>query len=359
MTVERFFDLPCYGLDASQKQPLITAELALLTDRHRLACRPYRSILEAYEGSAPGSEHAPFLAVSLFKQHHLVSVPATAVFKNMTSSGTSGQSLSRIALDAETARLQTRALARIMTSFLGKQRLPMLIVDHPNTVKDRTSFSARGAGILGMMTFGRDHTFAFTGEEFDLDWESIESFSSKYAGQPVLAFGFTFMVWRHLLQALDRSGRRLPFEDAVLVHSGGWKKLEDEAVSNERFKEKAKALGGFSRVHNFYGMVEQTGSVFVECEAGHLHAPIFADVIIRDPFDWRPCEVGRPGLIQVLSVLPRSYPGHSLLTEDRGVLLGEDNCECGRKGRYFKVLGRLPQAEIRGCSDTLSQASRA
>jgi len=39
------------------------------------------------------------------------------------------------------------------------------------------------------------------------------------------------------------------------------------------------------------------------------------------------------------------------LTEDLGRLLGEDDCPCGRKGRYFEVLGRLPKTEARGCSD--------
>ena len=64
------------------------------------------------------------------------------------------------------------------------------------------------------------------------------------------------------------------------------------------------------------------------------------------------CEVGEAGIIQVLSSLPHSYPGHSLLTEDKGIILGEDDCHCGRKGKYLKVLGRISQAELRGCSDT-------
>jgi hypothetical protein len=34
------------------------------------------------------------------------------------------------------------------------------------------------------------------------------------------------------------------------------------------------------------------------------------------------------------------------------VILGEDDCKCGRKGKYFKVLGRIKKAKIRGCSDT-------
>lgn len=354
--IDRLFDMPVYGLPQSEKHAVLAEEMRELTAHHRAACPPYDAILSGYgEAVPPGGVEAPFLPVSIFKLHDLASVPREAVFKTMTSSGTTGQQPSRIFLDADTARNQTRVLARIMTSFLGPKRLPMLIIDHPSVVKDRRSFSARGAGILGMMTFGRQHTFALKDETMELDWEAIDQFAEAYEGQPIFAFGFTFMVWRYLLQALEASGRNLPFRDAILVHSGGWKKLEAEKVSNAVFKNRADALGGFGRVHNFYGMVEQTGSVFVECEAGRLHAPLFADVIFRDPLDWRECAVGETGVIQVLSALPRSYPGHSLLTEDRGVLLGEDDCPCGRLGRTFAVHGRIPKAEVRGCSDTFSQ----
>lgn len=353
--IDRFFDVPVYGLSRPDKQALLGDELRELTAHHRQHCDAYDSILSGY-GSAPppGGVDAPFLPVSLFKLHELSSVPRDAVFKTMTSSGTTGQQPSRIFLDADTARNQTRVLARIMTSFLGPKRLPMLVIDHPSVVKDRRTFSARGAGILGMSTFGRDQTFALQDETMELDWVAIDRFAEKYAGQTILAFGFTFMVWRYLLQALERSGRTLPFKDAIMVHSGGWKKLESEKVSNAVFKDRARALGGFDRVHNFYGMVEQTGSVFVECEAGRLHAPLFADVVIRDPLDWRECAIGEAGVVQVLSALPRSYPGHSLLTEDRGELLGEDDCPCGRMGRTFAIHGRIPKAEVRGCSDTFS-----
>ena len=57
------------------------------------------------------------------------------------------------------------------------------------------------------------------------------------------------------------------------------------------------------------------------------------------------------GLIQTLSLLPLSYPGHNILTEDLGVIHGIDDCSCGRKGKYFTVLGRVPNTELRGCSD--------
>ena len=90
----------------------------------------------------------------------------------------------------------------------------------------------------------------------------------------------------------------------------------------------------------------------MECECGHLHTSVFSDVIIRKPIDFRVCGFGEKGIVQVVSSIPESYPGHSLLTEDEGVILGEDDCLCGRKGKYFKIIGRLKNAEIRGCSDT-------
>jgi hypothetical protein len=99
-------------------------------------------------------------------------------------------------------------------------------------------------------------------------------------------------------------------------------------------------------------MVEQVGGVFLECEAGVLHAPSFGDVIARDVRTLEPAAYGQEGVLQVLSALPTSYPGHSLLTEDLGTVLGEDDCSCGRMGKYFSVRGRVARSEIRGCSDT-------
>ena len=99
-------------------------------------------------------------------------------------------------------------------------------------------------------------------------------------------------------------------------------------------------------------MTEQLGSVFMECEHGHKHCSIFSDVIIRDYKDFHVCKTGESGLMELVSILPSSYPGHILLTEDEGRIIGEDNCPCGRKGKYFEILGRIKNAEVRGCSDT-------
>lgn len=353
MTAE-FLDWPVYGLSRADKRARLGAELTALTEHHRIHCPPYAQILDArgWRPSTPEAlEDLPWLPVRLFKMYELRSVPQEQVFKTLTSSGTTGQAPSRIVLDKSTASFQTTALVRIMQAFLGKARLPMLIIDHPGVIKDRTSFSARGAGILGLSNFGRGHVYALN-DDMRLNLEAVRTFARQHAGAPKLIFGFTFMVWLHFLLELERLGERLELDDAILFHSGGWKKLEALAVDNAEFKRRLRAACGALRIHNFYGMVEQVGSVFVECEHGHLHAPTFADVILRDPITWRPLPVGEQGVIQVLSALPRSYPGHSLLTEDLGTLRGEDNCPCGRQGHHFHVHGRMARAEVRGCSDT-------
>jgi phenylacetate-coenzyme A ligase PaaK-like adenylate-forming protein len=141
-------------------------------------------------------------------------------------------------------------------------------------------------------------------------------------------------------------------DNGVMIHGGGWKKLQDQAVNNASFCASIKEVLGVDRVVNYYGMVEQTGSLYLECESGELHAPIYSDVIIRRPSDFSIADIGEEGIIEVLSMLPHSYPGHALLTEDIGVLRGEDDCRCGRLGKYFQVKGRVEKAELRGCSDT-------
>ena len=55
-------------------------------------------------------------------------------------------------------------------------------------------------------------------------------------------------------------------------------------------------------------MIEQTGSIFMECEEGHFHPSIFSDVIVRDEITHKFFHMGK-GLIQVISLLPKVILG--------------------------------------------------
>ena len=343
-----------YGLEKSVKQTLLLDTLNALTQWHQQECEPYKNIIAGIfkKGRARSLEEVPFVPVRLFKTLDLRSVKKGEVIKTLTSSGTTGQAVSRIYLDRETSIRQTRVLAAIIVAFLGGQRLPMVIIDSVDLLNDKTRFNARAAGILGFSIFGRQHYYCLD-ENLNLNIEGLQDFLNKYQDKPILIFGFTYVIWQSLYQRILRTGKILSFgKNSTLIHGGGWKKLIDQEVSNDIFKNKLKERLGIERIFNYYGMVEQVGSIFMECESGYFHSPVFADIIIRDQITLEIMPFGQIGVVEVLSALPLSYPGHVLLTEDMGVIHGEDDCSCGRLGKYFSISGRLQNVEMRGCSDT-------
>ena len=365
--IGKFFELDPYSLPKADKEMLLGEALWGLTRYHYDNCEAYRRIIDKiYPGCLGVGDRCrctaksdiasvPFLPVPLFKTLELCSVPREHVFKTLTSSGTTGQAVSKIFLDRDTAALQQKTLVKIVSSFTGAARMPMLIIDCPSVIKNRLMFSARGAGILGFSIFGTDRTYALN-DDMQIDIPAIEAFLERHKGRSILLFGFTFMIWQYFYkELLEHTEVKLDLSQGCLIHGGGWKKLVNEAVSPTEFKLRLADVCGLSDVHDYYGMVEQTGCVYMQCECGYLHASIFSDVIMRRGRDFSECGIGERGIVQVVSALPKSYPGHSLLTQDEGIILGEDDCPCGRKGKYFSIQGRLKNAEVRGCSDTFEK----
>lgn len=345
--------LPPYGLAQPEKDALYARLLSELMEHHRKACPAYGRILAAAGKTAAEYpvEQLPFLPVSLFKERLLTSIPEEECCNTITSSGTTGQRPSVITLDRQTALRQQQALVGIVSDFIGPQRLPCLMLDSRTVLSGRSRFSARAAGVRGFSIFGKRVCWALD-ENMELDLETVRQFAEAYRSQPVLLFGFTYLIWSKVVLALEQAGLAFDLSQGTLIHGGGWKKLHQQAVSPQEFKERVRGVLGVRQVLDYYGMAEQTGSIFMECECGHLHASVWSEVLVRRSSDYSLCEPGEPGILQVLSPLAESYPGFSLLTEDQGVLLGVDDCPCGRKGRYFRVMGRVPRAEVRGCSDT-------
>ncbi len=336
-----------FTLTQADRESVLLPQLIELTEHHRLHCPEYARILDAL-GHPAGHRYRriadlPWLPVRLFKRYALRSIAADEVFGVLTSSGTTGER-SRIYLDRAAAADQQRMLAQTLAAVIGPRRMPMLIVDSRSVLDRGGPLSTRRAAVLGMMTYGTRHTFLLdaTGA---LDLAAVRGFLAEHGHQPFLVYGFTAMVWTWL-----RATARDPSVDlgnAILIHSGGWKTLAHEGVDNAEFRRQL-AAAGVRRVHNFYGMAEQIGTIFLEGTGG-FYCPDFADVIVRDPATWSEVPPGTPGVVQVISTLPRSYPGHLLLTEDTGVVHGVDDGD--RPGKRFSVLGRLPRAEPRGCSD--------
>lgn len=357
--IDDFYMCGTYGLDKVAKDGLVTKELIKLTEYHKKNCEYYANILKAMNYDPSKVRHAsdiPFFPVRLFKKMDLLSIPREEIFKVMTSSGTTGQAVSKIFVDKDTAIIQQKVMIRILSEYLGKKRVPIMVIDTPAVMKDRKQFTARGAAIIGLQVMSSGTTYVLN-DDMSLNMDALNEFLEKNGDKKFLIFGFTFMVWQHLYKALRNSDTKIDLSNGWLMTGGGWKKLISGSVTQENFRSRITEKFGLVHFLDHYGMVEQTGCIYAECECHHLHASIYSDIFIRRPDDFSLCNTGEEGIIQTVSVLPHSYPGHSLLTEDTGVILGEDDCPCGRKGKYVRILGRIKDAELRGCSDTYAAKS--
>lgn len=355
--IEDFHAIEPYSLESSAKQAMLLREMKERILYHCAHCQPYRNILYGlgYNKNsiqdAETLEELPYLPVRIFKEMELKSIPDDQIFKIMKSSGTTGQIQSKIFLDKKTAVLQQKVLLRLMGDFVGKKRLPMLVIDTPLVIRDRKMFTARGATIMGLDFAAKKMIFALN-DDMTLNKSVVHEFFERYGRDNFLIFGMTYIVWQSLYDEVEKNQLELDMSKGYLLTGGGWKKLQALAVTKQEFKDRGTRLCGLTHFMDHYGMTEQSGSIYAECEYGHMHASIYSDIIPRRPDDFTPCNIGEKGILQVLSVLPHSYPGNSLLTEDEGMILGEDDCPCGRRGKYIRILGRIKNAEIRGCSDT-------
>lgn len=353
--IESLLNFEPFSKSQIEKENIILPILRNLHKLHYSNNLQYQKISETIFKSKEINkiEDIPYLPVRMFKEHELLSISRDNVFKILKSSGTTSSKQSQIYLDKPSSVLQSKVLNKLIQSVIGKERLPMLIVDSKNTITDRSIYSARGAGITGMSIFGKDHHYVLD-NNFNPDIENTINFLKKYNGLPVLIFGFTFLIWEYLYPILLKF--QIDLSKAILIHSGGWKKLEAKSVDNLVFKEKFHLISGLKNIRNFYGMVEQIGTVFIENTLGFLQCPIFTDIIIRNPYNLKPVKNGEVGIIQVISTLPTSYPGHSILTEDLGMIVDDNSSDLNNwKGKYVVLKGRIQTAELRGCSDTFEK----
>ena len=350
MNISDYKKLKTFSVNRESKRKFFERSINSLTSHHYKNSKEYKKILDFFNYNLKNKKlnKVPFLPAKLFKEFELRSVSKKKVFKILTSSGTTGTNPSRIHLDKKNAHNQVKTLKEIMTPILGNKRLPMLIIDQNPKALSKSTFNARLAAIYGFSLFGKNHTYLLN-DKGKINYILLNSFLKKYGKQKFFIFGFTSIIFENLVKKLSLNSLNL--NNGILLHGGGWKKMEKLKINNKFFKEELFKKTKLKNIFNYYGLVEQTGSIFIESKkCGYFVTSIFSDILIRDK-DFNVVKNGEKGFIQLFSLLPTSYPGHSILTEDIGEIVNIDNCKCGLKEKHFLVYGRAKDAELRGCSD--------
>jgi hypothetical protein len=357
--VDELLEMKPFQADADEKKGVFMEAMQEAAKLHYEKCELYKKFCQKNNFDPNGNyalEDIPFFPVSLFKTVKLISVDEKDVVRIVNSSATTSGIPSTVYLDNVTAKRQVKALNSIMSGFIGPERKTFIVFDCPETIKSNDGrLASRGTAIRGFLPFSKKMIFILN-KDLEVDKEALK----QIAGEDNACYlGFTFLIYQIMekhkndKEVKDALKHR---KDSLMLHLGGWKKLQELNISKTSFNmELSRFLNiGEKNVIDVYGMVEQLGTIYPDCEYGYKHVPVYSEIIIRDVQTLKPVEDGKEGFIQLLTPLPNSYPGISVLSDDIGVIVKKDECECGRRGKAFLFRSRAQNAELKGCGDTLA-----
>lgn len=348
--MSQLLDRAPYG---PRDETLLLHELEELTRYHLKGCPHYAKI---WPGWQPGHrlDELPFLHVGVFK-HVELKTPVAGIHyeRTLKSSATTGGTSSRIPLDTQSSQHQSRSTGAILKDFLGSAARPLMVLDSSRSLQARGEVSARIAAAMSLRPLATELFFLLEDAEdpASVNWSRLQCVLEKH--EHLLVYGFTWILWQAWASATMPEAIRslLAGKHIHFVHSGGWKRLEALKVNREEFDGRLlRGLAPGSRVLDYYGLVEQVGVIYPLCEAGARHVPVWAGVLVRDPFTLGLVVEGQRGMLQLMNTLARGGPYHNVLTEDMGWIV-PGSCPCGRSGPRFELLGRMPKAEVRGCAN--------
>jgi len=353
-----------YKYNASEKDQIFSKSLMEEIRFHYDNNEQYRSFCNnkkfdpySFDGSL---EQIPAISVSVFKDlgASLKSVPDSEVKLSLQSSATSGVP-STVVLDKITAKRQAKVMVKVVKDFIGAERKPFIVVDLSPEPENIMFLGARYAAISGYLNFASNVNYALKKKNNNIvafDVDGVNSFVDSLDNDtPIVVFGFTYMLYSQVVKPLLDKGINfnLP-KGSKIIHIGGWKKLENEKISKDKFNNSMSQLFAVEEKHviDIYGFTEQMGLNYPDCECGFKHTPAYSEVIVRNPVTREVVKDGEEGVLEFLSPVPHSYPGNVVLTDDVGII-DSNICPYGRSGTRFKILGRLKKAEVRGCGDIL------
>ncbi len=351
--LDKIINQNAFSLDPRFKSKFFLESINSLTSHHFKRSSLYKDYLRGLNYIPKKNDNLsdiPFLPVRLFKDFDFISIKKKEIFKTLLSSGTTSNKVSKIFIDKKNAFNQMKVLQKIFYNVIGNSRLPMLVLDKQNQNLDRNKFNASAAAISGFSIFANKIVYLLN-QKNEIDYKKLNTFLSENEKKQFLIFGFTYNVYNYLINRINPSKLIMKnFSNAFLVHGGGWKKMEEKKINRSQLNSQLDKKLALKNIRNYYGLVEQIGSIFFECKCGYFVASNFSDVIIRDE-NLKISKKGEKGLVQLLSLLPTSYPGHSILTEDIGEIVHDHKCKCFGHGKRFLIHGRLQNAELRGCSN--------
>ncbi len=287
----------------------------------------YRQFVNTLPIKLESIEHysqIPFLPISFFKTHKLISGKAQSIFY---SSGTTA--LARSKHYVRDLKLYENSFFRSFEQFYGKVEDYCILALLPSYLENENSSLVYMVDKLIEKSKNKESGFYLN---------DIPALSQKLQildkqGQKILLLGVSYA----LLDLIDY--QTFDLNNTLVMETGGMKGRRKEMIREELHYKLATGFG-LDTIHSEYGMTELLSQAYSNGN-GIFNCPNWMKIIIRDvndPFDILPN--GQGGGINIID-LANIYSVSFIETKDLGKMESDGN---------FKILGRFDDSDIRGCN---------
>ncbi len=306
--------------------------LALRIFRYQAECNPiyqkYVNLLNVQADSIDRMADIPFLPISFFKSHRVVSGDVGKAPVIFRSSGTTGQTASQhFVTDVDLYRDNTiRGFSHAFPFALDEVYFLALLPsylerDDASLVYMAQEFAARSLPL-------EKHFYL---DDFAALSKVLQQLQSM--GKPIILLGVTFAL---LDFALAYPGQ---FQGLMVIETGGMKGRGPELIRKELHQKLQLGFRG-AELSSEYGMTELLSQAY--WREGYFWVAPTMRVIPREITD--PLTVGDWGQSAALNIVDLAN------IDSCAFIATEDVGRVSEGGRKFDVLGRMDTAEIRGCN---------
>lgn len=291
----------------------------------RKNCTVYKEYIQFLNRPEPTTiEQIPFLPISFFKTHTVLSSNLPVQF-DFLSSGTTGSVRSKHAV--QKAEMYERSFLSIYKSFIGNPENQVILALLPNYISQGNS----------SLVYMVDHLIKKSNSNLSgFFLEDYDALIKHY--NDAIEQGFDVVIFGVSYALLDLAETTIDLSKAIIIETGGMKGRRKEMTKDELHEVLKKGLG-CEFIASEYGMTELFSQSYSNKD-GLFDIPTWMDILIRetnDPFHY--VANGKTGGINVID-LANLYSCSFIATQDLGK----------RIGSQFQLMGRFDNSDIRGCN---------
>ena len=294
--------------------------------KNNIVYRDFINFLNVKTEKVSQLNQIPFLPISFFKSHRIVS-NNLKIQETFFSSGTTGQNLSKHFITD--LKIYQSSYQKGFKSFYGNIKEYTILALLPNYLERNGSSLVYMVNDLIKKTNNSNSGFYLN----NLDELAKKLILLDKKGEKILLIGVSFA----LLDLIEK--QQFNLKNTIIMETGGMKGRRKEIIRAELHEKLCNGFG-VSKIHSEYGMTELLSQAYSKGD-GIFKTPNWMKILIRDTEDSLTIlphnKAGGINIIDLANINSCSF----IATQDLGKTYNDGS---------FEILGRFDNSDIRGCN---------